>query len=129
MYNTHAAFFWDTPEEPITYQITNINDNTATLVFSKTNGNIARYGSEQLLNVENFNISEMEVFPNPVTNQLFVNSGTTTLAYISIYSLTGKLIYSVKNTQQINMTNLPNGLYLIELGANGMKAFKKVVKN
>jgi len=74
---------------------------------------------------------ESIVWPNPVTNQLFIESaapGTT----ISIYNIVGQRIYSGQINQQktlVDTKGFANGAYILELINNdGERVIRKIVK-
>ena len=69
------------------------------------------------------------VYPNPVTNNLII---TTTESIgqtkVSIYSMTGKLIYTTevdKNQTKIDMSKFDKGCYILNISApKGIKTYK-----
>jgi hypothetical protein len=81
-------------------------------------------------------VTDMIVYPNPATNELYLNTGTTEDAIsISIYDLQGRLVQDQKinknsSIQKLNISFLVNGFYFIELIKNdGSKLTKKIIKN
>jgi hypothetical protein len=60
--------------------------------------------------------AELVVYPNPVSNTLFVNADIS-IDQLIIYNLMGQLIKQNlgTNTPQINVQDLPSGLYLLEV--------------
>jgi len=87
----------------------------------------------RLSEINNLNI---HVFPNPTSNELFVQiSKSTTNAQflLAIFDLTGKLLTEVNiesgNLTAINTTYLPNGILLIRLNENGRLVYtEKIIK-
>lgn len=70
--------------------------------------------------------NEIEIFPNPATNQFTIYDLQSTISKIEIYDAQGKKIFSKQpkaSSQQpvvINVSELPRGLYLLFVeGANG----------
>lgn len=61
-----------------------------------------------------------EVWPNPVERILYLNKTTD----IGLYNIEGILMKQIKNTSEINITNLPKGAYFIQ---NSDKQVKKVI--
>lgn len=58
----------------------------------------------------------MEVFPNPAKDRLIVRFAETGDAFIRLYDMTGRLVYSVTTAEQsfsIPTTDLSNGIYTI----------------
>jgi hypothetical protein len=71
-----------------------------------------------------------EVYPNPT--QDIINIKTTDNSSISIYTLAGAMIKSVINlstgVQSINVSDLPNGNYIVTLKSNGQILHQKLIK-
>jgi hypothetical protein len=73
----------------------------------------------QLLSLQNLANSNQNafVYPNPVSNQLIINSPFT-IATLNIYSIDGKIVFSKSNyinKQKININKFPNGIYFYQL--------------
>ena len=71
------------------------------------------------------------VYPNPITNQLTVNTGTYEPYEIILYDLTSrKLIQQTfTNTTTLNTEQLAHGMYLYEVrNKNGVIKNRKVIK-
>ncbi len=70
----------------------------------------------------------IKVYPNPAKEHLVIESHHQ-LTQIRLTDLTGKVVAvhnSVGDKFKINVTNLPSGLYFLELSANGERIVKKV---
>ncbi|WP_452223832.1 endonuclease [Lacinutrix chionoecetis] len=77
------------------------------------------------LSVEEFNAETIKLYPNPVTNQLFI-SGIKNDYNVVIYSSEGRKIQS--NTLQSNLPldlNLASGLYFAKITSQGKTQLKK----
>lgn len=59
-------------------------------------------------------IEELFVYPNPVTNTLFI-SGDMTQKYIEISTVIGQRVLSAFGTNQIDVSGLSDGVYLISV--------------
>ena len=72
---------------------------------------------------------KVSVYPNPATNQLHVNytGAITPDAVLEIYDITGNLLLrqNANETNEINISHLANGFYLVKIGG----AVKRFVKN
>ncbi len=66
-------------------------------------------------NISNSNIS---VFPNPASEQIFVSQEFSKL---SIFDITGKLVLNIDNNfnQNIDISSLSNGLYIVRINSDG----------
>jgi len=73
-------------------------------------------------------IPDLEVYPNPATDKVFVN--VTKPTDIAIYNIAGKVVIQKRvnsSRESINLSNLPSGLYLIR-SLNNAGFAKKLIK-
>ena len=83
------------------------------------------------LSVEDLNINGISMFPNPVSEISTIKSESV-LRNITLYSMTGKAILN-KNIEskdyQLDVSNLPNGMYLVAIANdNGISRTKLIVQ-
>ena len=82
------------------------------------------------LGVEDFSLNAAQVFPNP-SNGNFVISSKVNLQDVAVYSQTGALISTIKandsTTNEINLSGLAKGVYLLELKNETDKSWKKII--
>ena len=72
---------------------------------------------------------ELKLYPNPVKENLFLNT-THKISYIEIYDSTGRLIISKKRTNLIAVNHLSTGVYIAKVEfENRAIVEKKFVKN
>ncbi|MBE6330176.1 MAG: T9SS type A sorting domain-containing protein [Bacteroidales bacterium] len=96
------------------YFISNKLDQVKKIYFQKgEENNVFNTASER-------NIS---VYPNPTTNVLHIK-GITEDEKVNLYNQDGKLIKSCQETE-INMDDLPQGLYLLKVNTKVFKVVKK----
>ena len=71
--------------------------------------------------------SEVNIYPNPATDQLFVGQGTS---LVELYDINGKTILTeVPNTNSIDIRNVPPGLYFARIiDYEGTRYTTKLVK-
>lgn len=63
--------------------------------------------------------SSLKVFPNPTCDSFSINDKTfSSSAKIRIIDLTGRVVKSCRNTDQIDVSNLPTGQYHIQVEEN-----------
>ncbi len=81
------------------------------------------------LNSEELNHS-VAIFPNPSKGILYIeNYSQTTFDKIRVIDLIGKSVYVTPYNEQIDLTHLSNGLYILELETSqGAKLTKKLIK-
>jgi hypothetical protein len=57
------------------------------------------------------------MYPNPVKDILFFKSAGIAIEKVKVYDLNGRLVevFSLENEYQIDVSNLPQGVYIIEI--------------
>lgn len=75
--------------------------------------------------------STLKIFPNPVQNQLFIESETM-IEEVMIYNSIGQPVRQISNSNtqfQIDVSELSNGFYIIEIRqSNGQSMTKQFIK-
>lgn len=70
------------------------------------------------------------IYPNPVSNTLFISSENSVIDSVTIYSLTGKKVFEdSKGLNSIDVSNLSKGMYFMEIFSEAGKTMKKFIKN
>ena len=64
---------------------------------------------------QNALFSNTLIFPNPVSNTLYINSNSEEIEWINIYSLTGNLIIKEYRTNTVDVSQIKSGVYLLEI--------------
>ncbi|MBI9040820.1 T9SS type A sorting domain-containing protein [Lutibacter sp.] len=85
--------------------------------------------SQTLPIVEN-TIENFKMYPNPVVNGEFSISSNSKLdANVEINTLLGEQVYkkNVKATENIKISNLKNGVYILKVEQEGKRAIKKII--
>ncbi len=86
------------------------------------------FGSSPL-GLEKINLlNETIVYPNPVTNNLNINSKEDILK-IEVYNLLGKKLIEKVNSSSINLSDLKPGMYLIRIYSAKNSISKRIIKN
>lgn len=58
---------------------------------------------------------KIEVYPNPVSSELFIQLPNHQNFRVELFNLQGRLIYATDNPNFISMDNLENGIYLLKI--------------
>jgi len=100
------------------------NGGIATLTINVT------VGSPSSTNNQWF--SDLFIYPNPVTELLYIRSGTSTFD-VSIYDINSRVQYSFKNlvhSASLNINDLPSGVYFIKIEnpTNGTYHYEKIIR-
>ena len=86
------------------------------------------WGTCPTASIEDQNLINVSLYPNPTDNTLFISGNETPIA-ISIYNVLGKEVLSVKNTNNINVQALPSGVYTIRISDGVRQTNRKFIKN
>ena len=95
---------------------------------SGTIGSVSRIeflitGIDEILSSNNVNI-----YPNPTRNTIYIETDEINIETISIYDTNGRLITKrFVNNNQVDLTNLQTGIYIIKI--NNTNTTFKIVKN
>lgn len=105
-------------------------DGVPDLATANNNSNDASI----LLSCEILDVSEkfinLQVFPNPVLNQLYVNSSPPCI-HVYIYNILGKCVHEQKLqlSKHVNVSGLTNGIYIADIKlADGTRRKHKFMK-
>jgi hypothetical protein len=84
-----------------------------------------RNGNEIVLNVGNSNskIKQTQIYPNPFSNILHINSKTNFNSY-EIYSFAGKIIHSGKYLNTLDLSSIYKGIYYLKLIGDSIEYYK-----
>lgn len=75
------------------------------------------------------NSSQLNIYPNPTSNQLSIIGNPLVINEINLIDITGKTLKTIRqNLDVINVTDLPNGIYFIQLITDEKVITKKFVK-
>lgn len=91
--------------------------------------------TDENLSVEDFNlkISKLKIYPNPVVSndKLNVSFDNVVSAKLKLFNVTGKLVLeeTINNStsKTVNLNNLTNGIYLLQITNGAASITKKVV--
>jgi len=96
--------------------------------ISGENGLVAKNQAFTLLHADEQFISFVNVYPNPMTDLLFIDCKEE--SKVTVFSITGQALF-VKDlvSEAIDTSSFPSGLYLIRItDGQGRSTTKKVVK-
>ena len=105
-----------------------IKDNTLYILDFATFREPITLEKTETLATNNPNEKILAIYPNPVKDFLYIKNQNYKIENISIYDLSGKIIYSGKSTV-INLQNFPTSTYILyiktEEGYHHFKIIKK----
>lgn len=73
------------------------------------------------------NQSTFMVYPNPTHDKLFIRSQNS-VYNVELYDVRGNLLIKEQSIQQLNLENLPQGLYILKLSNQGDYQSFKIIK-
>lgn len=71
------------------------------------------------------------IYPNPTLNELFIQNTTNTLYNLSLINLLGNVLIEKKavlNNEKLLLTNLPKGIYTLQIQTENSLFSKKIIK-
>jgi pectate lyase len=96
--------------------------NSANLFYIKTT-----FGTLGV--VQNAETPKLTLYPNPVTNNLYLSSSNHKIENVMIYSLTGALVKSISNNvENIDVSTLNAGSYLVKVTTDQGSFTQKIIK-
>lgn len=80
--------------------------------------------------VDNVQTSKLAVYPNPVSNQLFISSQDQKVKDVMIYNLSGTVVKNISNLAEetVDVSDLATGNYVIKVTTDQGIATRKIVK-
>ena len=98
------------------------------MAASLTDGDLYWYENGTILNTEEFSFPSLKLYPSPVESSLFIESKVA-IVNILVYDLSGKKVLETPLTNdQINLSALSSGLWLVKERTEQGSVVKKVVK-
>lgn len=72
--------------------------------------------------------NDITVFPNPVSDVLTIRADSTQITKISIYSITGELVFTQDNPTAVSVKELSAGVYFGQIDSDQGSITKKIIK-
>ncbi len=120
-----------TDENP-TYTYTANGSYVVCLSAVTINGHVCDYCDTVVVNcimgVEEWTNKQLEVYPNPVQNELTISEEFKSNVDYFIYSVQGKLVQSGRTQKTVEVSELPKGVYMIEVQEEGVRYATRFVK-
>ena len=113
---------------PFSYDFTYSNDFVY-LHITNLAGSIATFYANNL-SQEEFLKDAITIYPNPVSNVLNIKNAGIEIENVNIYDLNGRLIKRIQiDHNQIDVSQLPKGIYILEIETPVGILREKLVKN
>ena len=84
---------------------------------------------QDLTSVNNKSSGGIEIYPNPATNFITINATNSNIETVQIVNITGDVVVESRtNSNQVDVSHLPTGVYFVQLfstkGVNSLKFVK-----
>ncbi|MEZ4781746.1 MAG: T9SS type A sorting domain-containing protein [Flavobacteriaceae bacterium] len=82
------------------------------------------------LSNNSFDLSEINIFPNPSSNLIHIQTPShLSVSFVRLIDINGKIVLESQNQlHKINISNLANGMYLLQLTTEQGKLSKRIIK-
>ncbi|PVW15679.1 T9SS type A sorting domain-containing protein [Marixanthomonas spongiae] len=95
----------------------------------ETDFRLVWYKNQTYLDIEENNVIDLQIYPNPVKDILFITAPTEIIETITVYDVLSKVILQkTKNVAQINVSGLPSGMFLMKIQTGNGVITKKIIK-
>lgn len=124
--NCEDRKYWErlTSKEGRNSVITRIVNDTVWVFGNNYVGYVINWEVKQTTSVNNTRITTANIYPNPATNVVYIPQGTYTIT-----DAMGRTVLSAISTgEQIDVSNLPNGAYFVQILHNNTIATAKLLK-
>ena len=114
---------------PFTYNFSYQND-LIYLDIMNSQGSTATF-YDALLSQEQFLEKSISIYPNPVDKVLHIDPANVGIRYLEVFDLQGRLIIKASEVQdnQIDVSALPQGIYILKIETDKGIMTKKLVKS
>lgn len=80
------------------------------------------------LSAPGFNAIEgLKIYPNPATNNITIKTPSNQIKNVAIYNVLGKEVLNTTITENVSISSLNSGIYIVKITENGITATRKLV--
>ncbi len=128
---------YDDTVQTITIPNINVENSVSVVIDSNSGGSSHRVSFDDLsytcysaLSVEEFDIANVKLHPNPVKNNLIVDLQLNIKTTVEIYDILGKRVFNraINSTSTLNLQALNTGIYIVKITQNNATLSKKLIK-
>lgn len=128
------TLYWDFSSQGVTtydklvfmFDVGNVGDGTSASTFYFDDV----VQTATLSTEGDLDFSSVKIFPNPTNGRLFIQSNSINITKLELYSILGqKLVHKEDNLDELDISNLTNGIYLLQVYSGEKKISKKIIKN
>jgi len=108
-----------------------VGSTTLTQTFSGENVFVAKWEANcnTAANIEQFAHNDINIYPNPTSDQFLIEINTTDKLIVDVYDVNGRHVFSasVSDKENINIATLDNGVYTLTIKSADSVTKKKLV--
>jgi len=104
---------------------------TGELIFDMKVNNTDKSVTFGTTEISETNTKSISVYPNPAIDKIQITSSVSLdNSTIEIYTILGKLVNSISanNNNEINISDLPNGIYIIKINSETVNFTERIIK-
>jgi len=93
--------------------------------------NVKLYTNDLILGIDDAVLSEIKIYPNPTSSELYFDLKENQLLNIQIMDVLGKDVKSIKSISEnkIDISELATGTYLLKFNFESTSVVKRIIKN
>lgn len=134
--NLVGTIAYDDTVQTITIPNINVENNVSVVIDGNSTGSNRvkfddlSYTCYSSLSTDKFDLSSVNIHPNPVKNNLTVDLKSNIDTNIEIYDILGKRVYrnTLSTSNTINLQSLKAGIYIVKISQDNATITKKLIK-
>lgn len=107
-----------------------LGDSTKLTIESNGGNIVFAIGNSVSVNSVNHIFTELNVYPNPASDYVNINTSYSLIDEISIFDFTGKIVYRIlpeKSSEIIDLSEFKEGIYLSKVRVEGQIISRKII--
>ena len=130
---TWEGFSDELPEAVMIYDLNESPSNRHIRIATHGHGIYQRSFVNDILSVDDelLTDSEISVYPNPTSEKIFINiaNNDSAISTILLFNIVGQKVMDIdKNSREVSLAGLSNGIYFLKLSSKGRTITKKILK-
>ena len=134
--NTYFNFFSNHANEELDFSISIIDfaqgscSTEYQMMINSSSGDYLVFSNcPSSLATDKNSLPEFSLYPNPAKESIYVENNNQQINQIEIIDISGKKLKTLRNTiKEINISELPNGVYFFKIFSGGNITIQKIVK-
>src|SRR5690606_32204110 len=106
------------------------NDGDMDVISSSQNDDkIAWYENLTIIGIEENQLDNIKIYPNPTTRLIFIESKTENILGATIFDILGKnVLQEIGNIQEMDISHLQSGMYFLRIKTDSGEFVQKIIK-